>query len=344
MIIFVGNKENGFFIKEIINDTEINYTGYIPLEMLEQSLLETQSECVVIDVTLWTDSTERIIENIVHIAAAMRNKLIIYAPGYNLNSKLCSNLRSHGIQNIITAGMLAGVKDEFTAFYNNKNTENTPIIPIVQTENLIDNNSKITSIAICGSQHRIGTTTQCLQITKYLKSNGYKAAYIEFNNNGYVDKLRTLFSLSQNQFEFEGIDIYSQKEINLLSNYDYIVYDYGCITDSYFNQYSFLERQNKIIVCGAKPDEIDFSTQALRKFNSFNDIHFIFSFVSKEDESDISALMGEHSTYFSPLIPDSFTVLLAQQELYKSMQLCKVNSSAVVSAKKSWFSRRRKNG
>ena|GEM_PF-628409 len=123
-----------------------------------------------------------------------------------------------------------------------------------------------------------------------------------------------------------------------------IVYDYGSINNSYFNKYSFLERQTKIIVCGAKPDEMEFSTAALKLFNPYKEINYLFNFVSKSDESDISSLMGEHKTYFSPLIPDCYSLLSAQQELYQSMEL--ISNQQLPERKKdkpSLFSRWRKS-
>lgn len=339
MILFIGMQESGFFIEEIVKTEDISFTNDIDIAELERIALNRDYSCIIIDVSIWPIFADEIVEPIVKVAAAYHGKLIIYAAGYSIDCKLCSALRNKGITNIITSSILSYVKDEFLNYYNNK----TPSPIITQTKPQIESSKAITStIAICGSQSRIGVTTQCLQVVKYLTSRGFKTAYLEFNNTGYLSKLKKLFGLSQNTFE--GIELYTQEQINVISDYDYIVYDYGSIKNPYFNVYSFLERQTKIVICGAKPDEIEFSTAALKLFTPYKDTNYLFNFVAKADESDISSLMGEHKTYFSPLIPDSYSLLSAQQELYQSMGLInKEKSPTHKKEKTSLFSRWRKN-
>lgn len=339
MIIFIGTAESGFFIEEIIKDEEIVFTNYIDINKLADVALNKNYSCIIIDISLWMLPHNELTEAVVKVAAAYHGKLIIYAAGYSVDCKLCTSLRNQGITNIITSRILSHVKEEFLKYYNSE----IPTSPVIPEKPQIEEIKTISSsIAICGSQARIGTTTQCIQLVKYLTSKGFKTAYLEFNNMGYVNKLKSLFGLSQNIFE--GIELYTQEQINCLSEYDYIVYDYGSITNSYFNKYSFLERQTKIIVCGAKPDEMEFSTAALKLFNQYKEINYLFNFVSKADESDISSLMGEHKTYFSPLIPDCYSLLSSQQELYQAMGLIK--NQKLPEAKKnkpSLFSRWRKS-
>ena len=339
MILFIGTQESGFFIEEIVKNDNIIFTNDIDIAELEHIALKQTYSCIIIDIFIWPLPADEITEAIVKIAAAYHGKLIIYAAGYSVDCKLCTSLRNHGITNIITSSILSHVKEEFLKFYNSE----TPASLVIPEKPQIEEIKTISSsIAICGSQARIGTTTQCIQLVKYLTSKGFKTAYLEFNNTGYVNKLKSLFRLSQNIFE--GIELYTQEQINRLSEYDYIVYDYGSITNPYFNKYSFLERQTKIIVCGAKPDEMEFSTAALKLFNPYKEINYLFNFVSKADEKDISSLMGEHKTYFSPLIPDCYSLLSSQQELYQAMGL--IQNQKLPEAKKdkpSLFSRWRKN-
>lgn len=339
MIIFIGTQESGFFVEEILKNDDVVFTNDIAIEDLERVALNKDYSCVVVDVSIWPLPQNEIVDALVKVAAAYHGKLIIYAAGYSIDCKLCSALRNQGITNIITSSILSYVKDEFMKFYNDK-APSSIIIPVKPS---IEEKKPITStIAICGSQSRIGTTTQCMQLVKYLTSNGFKTAYLELNDTEYVKKLKTLFGLSQNVFE--GVELYTPEQISSISDYDYIVYDYGSIKNSYFNMYSFLERQTKIVVCGAKPNEMEFSTAALKMFNLYKDVKYLFNFVAKADENDISSLMGEHKTYFSPLIPDSYSLLSGQQELYRSMGL--INQKKVFVQKKeknSLFSRWRKN-
>ncbi|MDE5670185.1 MAG: hypothetical protein K2I14_01795 [Eubacterium sp.] len=340
MIIFIGSEEHGFFLNEIFNE-EISYTGTIELNDLTVHANSTASSCIIIDVTQWSETSEVITKEICSVAMLTRSKIIIYAVGFANNSILCNSLRICGIHNIITAGNLSDIKTEFMDFYTN-NDNKILESSFVQNEPSDTKNSMAITIAVAGSQNRIGTTVQCFQIAKYLTAKGFKAAYLEFNKTNYLHQLKKLFNLSEDDFSFEGINMYSAKEVNrILQEYDYIVYDYGSITDKSFNQYSFLEKSKCIIVCGATPSEIDYSTAALGLFQNNDNIIYLFNFVPKADETDIAALMGNHQVLFSPLIPDMFTVLLDQQKLYDS--IIDQNTAPIVSKreKKGFFSFRR---
>lgn len=106
------------------------------------------------------------------------------------------------------------------------------------------------------------------------------------------------------------------------------------------NPYSFLEKSKCMIVCGATPSEIDYSTAALSLFQSNENIVYLFNFVPKADETDIAALMGGHKVFFSPLIPDMFTVLNEQQNLYNRIIEPDTVSSENKKHKKGLFFRR----
>lgn len=339
MIIFIGSEEHGFFLNEITAE-EILYTGEIHLNSLSDCANSQTSSCIVIDITQWAESSELITKEICNTALLTRSKIIIYAVGFAVNSVLCNSLKICGLHNIITAGNFADIKTEFTAFYNNN--ENKTIETVFDQDLTVSKTSaRASTIAVAGSQNRIGTTTQCFQIAKYLTAKGFKTAYLEFNKTNYLKQLKKLFSLSENDFSFEGINLFPAKEINrILQEYDYIIYDYGSITDKDFNPYSFLEKSKCMIVCGATPSEIDYSTAALSLFQSNENIVYLFNFVPKADETDIAALMGGHKVFFSPLIPDMFTVLNEQQNLYNRIIEPDTVSSENKKHKKGLFFRR----
>lgn len=340
MIIFVGTKDKGFFLQDMPLQEEISYTGYIEIDKLKNYVLSNSNSCIVIDVTLWSDDSKIIADRINDVAASTRSKVIIFAVGYPPGSKLCCALREYGISNIITAGNLADIKAEFMTFYNDEKS-NTIKRVTVESFDVEIKHPSATTIAVAGAQSRIGTTTQCFQIVKYLSSKGYKTAYLEFNNSDYLKKMKKLFGLSESDFTFEGVNIYSKEQINkVLQEFDFIVYDYGCLTSQTFNQYSFLERNISIVVCGANPGEIEHSTKALSIFQKYEDIIYLFNFVAKSDETDIVSLMGNRKTYFSPLIPDAFSVLLAQQKLYD--EVLRINDAPTLPAKRNSIFRKRR--
>lgn len=316
MILYIGPKENGFFLSETI-DEEVRYSGNIDIKDLKQTALSKEFSCIVIDLSQWRYMDSALIADSVNdVASSTRAKIIVLAVGFDIGSKLCSSLINFGINNIVTAGNLADIKTEFLDFYS---AENNEVIERIQSEILEKEIEKTSAktIAVVGSQCRIGTTTQCFQIAKYLSTKGYKSAYLEFNNTGYLKKMKKLFSIQENDFSFEGINIFNAKQIKqVLKEYDYIVYDYGSADAASFNQYSFLEKDICIVVCGTKPGEIDKSTTVLSMFQNNDNVVYLFNFVAENDREDIKELMGNHITYFSPLIPDVYTVLLQQQQLY----------------------------
>lgn len=170
------------------------------------------------------------------------------------------------------------------------------------------------TVGIVGSQSRIGTTTQALQLVLCLQELEYDAAYVEMGSRDYLKKLNGLY---ENVHE-ESNGMVLCKEIPMFTSshivaanrkgYDFLIKDYGSICDSGFEKISFLEQDIKIIVGGIKANEIEFVEAAMEEA-CYSDVYYIFSFVSKEEQQDIKALMGDRKqyTYFSMYTPDPFT-------------------------------------
>lgn len=342
MIVFAGRETNGFFLRDLPLNEEIEFTGNRDLEILKDFVLKKNYKCIVVDVSEYADDCQHISDIINDFASMTNSKVIAFAPGYSESSKLYVSLNSYGIKNIVNAGNLAEIKEQFMMFYTDNRSDSVRrVIPDNREEPELKPSGVIT-IALAGAQDRIGTTTQCFQIVKYLTSKGYKTAYLEFNNTDYLKKMKRLFGLSESDFSFEGIDLFSKEQISeVIKNYDYIVYDYGSIKNPSFNQYSFLEKSINILVCGAKPGEIECSTQALSMFQKHLEVIFLFNFVAASDEEDIVSQMGNHKTFFSPLIPDSYSILSEQERLLS--KIVSVESRVEPEQKKkSLFKRRNK--
>lgn len=115
------------------------------------------------------------------------------------------------------------------------------------------------TVGIAGSQERIGTTTQALQMILNLKALEYDAAYIEMGQQSYLEKLRELekedIVKKENCISFMEVDLYSSNQIIYANRqgYDYLIKDYGNIYDPNFEQISFLEQDLKIIVEALRP-------------------------------------------------------------------------------------------
>ena len=93
-----------------------------------------------------------------------------------------------------------------------------------------------TCIAVAGAGHRIGATTQAMQICLYVKALGYKAAVIEMAASaltGYTQISDEAVLFDEHHFRVEGTDIYNDRTCILdgKSQYDYLILDYGCFSD-----------------------------------------------------------------------------------------------------------------
>ena len=169
------------------------------------------------------------------------------------------------------------------------------------------------TIGIVGTQQRIGTTTQAMQIIICLKEHEYQAAYVEMNNHGYIEKMQDY--CPELPIDKEGtlicadIELFRGKKVQIANRkgYDYLIKDYGSMTEQNFQKLSFLEQDIKIVVGGTKADEIE-SLEAVMLEECYADVYYMLNFVSPEQQQDAKKEMGEWSdkTYFSLFTPDPF--------------------------------------
>lgn len=180
------------------------------------------------------------------------------------------------------------------------------------------------TIGIAGSQNRIGTTTQAMQMILCLQRLEYKAAYIEMGNQGYLADLKDLFEEEVQENEktgsvfFQEVELYRSGDIVTANNqgYDFIVKDYGAVTDPQFQKLSFLEQDIKIIVGGIKANEIVFAENILKE-RCYEGVKYIFSFVPSHELQNIKMNMRKFKvrTYFASYAPDPF--VYEENEIYE---------------------------
>lgn len=179
------------------------------------------------------------------------------------------------------------------------------------------------NIAFVGSMRRIGTTTQCMQSIKYLKSIRKNACYIEMNTHGYLRQLQRLYAdiRYENGFlRLEDIDMFCADTMDLAyrKNYDYYIKDYGNVDESDFSYFSYAEQDKKIMVCGAKANEI-FHLEEILYQRKMRDLKYIFSFVPANEREAVLYMMEEEkkNTYFAPFNVDMYRFIPAESILYK---------------------------
>ena len=202
-----------------------------------------------------------------------------------------------------------------------------------------------TCIAVAGAGHRIGTTTQAMQICLYVKALGYKAAIIEMAASaltGYTQISDDAVLFDEHHFRVEGTDVYNDRTciLDAKSQYDYLILDYGCFAEL-TEPADYLRNDILVAVCGAKPSEVELAADVLRVDNGT--IHYIFSFVPQRDRPDVLASMEQYGerTYFAGWTPDYF-LYSGNDELYgKITGQIKPKSKAVQKKSHKWPGRKK---
>lgn len=201
-----------------------------------------------------------------------------------------------------------------------------------------------TCIAVAGAGHRIGTTTQTMQICLYVKALGYKAAVIEMAASaltGYTQISDDAVLFDEHHFRVEGTDVYNDRTciLDAKSQYDYLILDYGCFADM-ADPADYLRNDILVAVCGAKPSEVDQAAEVLRVDNGT--IHYIFSFVPQRDRPDVMASMEQYGerTYFAGWTPDYF-LYSANDDLYGKITGQIQGNKTVQKKEHKWFWRKR---
>jgi hypothetical protein len=183
------------------------------------------------------------------------------------------------------------------------------------------------TIAVAGCLGRIGTTTQAMQIIKYLSLMGYRSCYVEMNRHGYIDGVKELYNnikedKKTKRVTFEGIDMFKQENIAEISKleYEYLVKDYGSVADPVFEKISFLEQNFRIFCGGIKPGEINYVYNMLLN-QTYAATGYIFNFVPNSDREAIKEMMEDKRdlTFFAGYVPDAYSYSATANQIYRTL-------------------------
>jgi len=169
---------------------------------------------------------------------------------------------------------------------------------------------------------RIGTTTQALQIVKYLQTKGKKACYLSMTGVPLTE-WKELFGgeetdkadVELSRIRVRGVDMFFDPAKILkieAEGYQYIVYEYGSLSNTKQNsQTEAMSKDIRIVVAGIKPGE----TEGLEKvFSSMvgNATYYIFSFVPESEKQNVLKNQGSmaEKTVFAAYTPDPFQLNL----------------------------------
>ena len=190
MILFAGSQERGFFVQETaaIKKMGLEYLqGSLTIKNHLNDILSRQCEYLIFDIEQYVDSAEEVAVEIKRIEGAKNCQVIIYAPGYDRQSKIIQELQNQGILYYIFAVSQTEAREELErclyGYY--KEPESHPYQEEAEAQEELKQGIKIGIAGIC---RRMGTTTFAIQLVKYLQLKGYRACYLEVNDTGFVQK------------------------------------------------------------------------------------------------------------------------------------------------------------
>lgn len=355
-LLFIGNLENGFFVEEyaVSKKAEIKFiaSNVNIKEQINQILDIKGCDYMIFDLEQYINEAYVIAEEIVRISRVNNAKPIIYAGGYQTNSSIIAALVKRDIVNFIF-GVTPQVKRDqlekcINGYYDENGMDEIKNINFVEEEeDLSELKAKhnFRTIAVTGAISRIGTTTQSIQMMKYLMLKGYRVCYIQMNTTGYVENLASFYESElddeHGKVTFNSVEMFykADKISDILKlGYDFYVYDYGVFEDTNFNKISFLEKDVKIIVCGTKPNEMEATMQLISNV-FYVEAYYIFNFIPTADQEEILNLMKEQreQVFFSDYAPETFE--FCNSPIYEKM--LPVEDINPVPHKKHWWKRKR---
>lgn len=360
MLVYVGDEEKGYWTEDVAKKhgwSVIYVKKRLHIEeQLDDILAIDNCKVIVYDIDQYATPAKEVAAEIKKIQMANQAMPVIDAMGVSPQSDMIMHLHYQNIFTCIFADRLGDRKEELEEciagnrvspdvgqnFPEEESNAETASKDAVKSD-------KVRTIGIAGSIRRMGTTTQAIQLIKYLSYKGYTACYIEMNDHGWIEQLIDCY-------EVDGIDemigkvIYKDVEMYykienlpeiLKKDYDYYVYDYGVYDDKAFNKISFMEKDMRIFVVGTKPEEFG-KTYHLIDNNFYQKATYIFNFIpeDKEEHNDIYELMGntEEGTFFAGDCRDPFK--LKNPELYsKILKVPGEKKTKKIKKKKGFFRR-----
>lgn len=346
-ILFVGTKMQGYFISEECKSRKwtldyIETTENMELEKYLSDILAVGRngyDYIVYDTTSCISDADVIAHTIASVVKSNNIKPIIIVNTLNAKNAVVAACINQSLRSFINkgSGTASDFKEQFvynvTEFYEKVGREDVEEVAKEVTKSL-ERVKNTQTIGVAGACRRIGTTTQAIQIAKYLNYKGYRACIIEMNNIKYpnvrqqhnnastelsfFEKTSLLLDLkiydkSLGYIQVEGVDVYYKPDkLNeiLEKGYDFQVFDYGVYFENAFNKAAFLKDDIQIFAAGFDVSELDYLIDILDN-SSYKESKIIFSFVSEQNKSEVKSLLSDmnkdnKSFFFADYTPDPY--------------------------------------
>jgi|GEM_PF-2930056 hypothetical protein len=340
-MLFLGEKHRSFSVTDAYKDTHVVPIGD-NVELARNAATEKEYDCIFIDIEPFIDTPEKIAAVVEAISATVQSPIVIWAVNFSPQSNAVLHLEKAGINRFVFAQFSRKQKEEIEAAVNGTSTAQ-PVKTVSPVSEDIDKPSTThmspaerppRSIAVFGSEARIGTTTAALQLCKYLTLCGYKPCYAE------VSGAYTTAAVSTYKINATGtpervmcgkLPLFNLQKTDIsaitATGFDTVVYDCGNYKQGNFNEVFALDKDKRVLVCGAKPTEYQATIDAVKTTFS-GDVWYLFNFIAENEQNGIRSMMAEkgNKTLFMPSVPNPYAYSSKHNNVYGT--IARVNTTA----------------
>lgn len=200
----------------------------------------------------------------------------------------------------------------------------THLSGLKQLEQYQTKSSHTVTIAIAGSQPRIGVTHLAFRICNYFIEKGQPCLYQEKNNSGCVWSMRSCYEevvIHDGCYVIEGIPMMANVQCCMpsLEGYQVIIQDFGYLTTD--NLAEYLSAEVRLLVLGAKDWELDHTEKAVQMTTEYKDVFYLFNYLSGRQFQNMIKSINKNVCHRIPYEPDPFAEITMQNglELFREM-------------------------
>lgn len=184
----------------------------------------------------------------------------------------------------------------------------------------------ITTIAIAGSQARIGVTYLAFQLAGFLRENRYSCNYVECNRTftleAYVRRLGE-YCYTDSGYQINNISCHVCETKEALNTYEprnsqYVIYDFGTLSSDNYSE--FCKADVCLLVMGAKAWELDASEECLKLCIENPNIKYLFNFLSLQEYGTVLKNMKGRKSFRIPIEPRIF-IKDKKSSMYQFLQV-----------------------
>lgn len=289
---------------------------------------------IIINIDELSNTEQEISQIIKDIIVKTDVRLCIMCPGHTIAEPFIRTMVEMGVQffmmganSIVNAKVIKNMlanKSNVSAIFEQTSSDNTkekPTLPVKET--------KVITVGGCVS--RIGVTTFCIHLIKFLQSISKKACYVDRSGTSYMGDFMLIYENegqsdpAHSRFILEDIDFYyftddAAKEFARNQGYDYIVCDVGELNRDRENINLFIDSDMHILCAGSKSNEFKAVYNLLDTLHD-KGVYYTFYSVPRAQRPSIAETCKSHrqKCFFTPYIDDEFVLQKNTQRMYMKM-------------------------